>query len=508
MRTRILWRLIIGFVLGVGFRSLLVLSWPFATLVGVLSVLAVLFSYLDNRKRAAYLTLAVALAACAAGFLRIDIAAREGNPVLAAYIDKKVVLLGSVLNDPDIREKSVRLHVRITSLETGTTTRKASGDVLVIAPLYSGIAYGDMIRAEGELRQPQAFETSDGRMFDYPLFLAKDGILYELAFAQVVKTGEGRTNPLKALAIGFKHWYLSGLRVALPEPSAGLAAGITVGEKRGSGEELNEVFRIVGLTHIIVLSGYNITIILNALAYGLAQFSRPLRFTVSALAVFFVVLMAGAAASAVRAGIMALIAVYARQSRRVFLSLRVLAVAAFAMILWNPYTLVFDPGFQLSVLATFGLVAFGPFFARKLTRIPEKFGLREIASSTLATQLTVLPLILYQSGQLSVYALPANLFALAAIPSAMALSAIAALAGVLLGPVSAVFALPAHMLLSYIIGVANIFASLPLASLSLPVFPSWLLCIAYACIGIGYAYIEKEKRPRAMLSAAERMNER
>ena len=154
------------------------------------------------------------------------------------------------------------------------------------------------------------------------------------------------------------------------------------------------------------------------------------------------------------------------------------------MVLWNPYTLLFDPSFQLSALATLGLIVFTPHVAKVLGFIPARMHLREIAASTLATQLTVLPLLLYQSGTLSLVALPANLLALIAVPPAMALSAFASLAGIIAGTLAPFFAFPAYALLSYIISVAEFFASLPFASITLGAFSAWWLLFAYALIGV------------------------
>src|SRR5690606_22248100 len=104
---------------------------------------------------------------------------------------------------------------------------------------------------------------------------------------------------------------------------------------------------------------------------------RLLRFGVSGLVVAFFILMTGGAATAVRAGLMALLAVYARTSGRTFLALRALGFACLVMVLWNPYTLLFDPSFQLSALATAGLILFTPLFAAHLTWVSPKWGIRE-----------------------------------------------------------------------------------------------------------------------------------
>jgi competence protein ComEC len=192
---------------------------------------------------------------------------------------------------------------------------------------------------------------------------------------------------------------------------------------------------------------------------------------------------------------MALIAVFARATGRVYLAGRVLGVVALGMVLWNPFTLAFDPSFQLSALATLGLIAFTPVFDARLQWLPARFGLREIAVSTLGTQLAVLPLLLYQNGQLSPYALPANLFALAPVPLAMLLSFVASIGGMLFGSLATPLAFPAYALLWYIIAVAKFSSSLPFAAVSVGAFNAWLMFVAYAIL-FGGLWLYEKMRPR------------
>ena len=199
---------------------------------------------------------------------------------------------------------------------------------------------------------------------------------------------------------------------------------------------------------------------------------------------------------------MAMLAMYARHAGRTYEPLRALLVAAFAMTLWNPFTLAFDPGFQLSALAMLGLTLFTPVFDRHLAWIPKRFALREIVSSTLATQIAVLPLILYQDGLLSLLALPANVLAMIPVPLAMLASFAAAIGGMIFGSYAAPLALPAYMLLSYIIEVAHFFASLPFASVTIGTFSVWWMIGAYAILFGGFLVYEKRRSGEVDSSAA------
>jgi competence protein ComEC len=481
MQQTILWSVVVGFLLGVFFASFHTVSIMYLACALVASTV---FSLLTVAKKTREIGIvsAIACVSFSVGALRMEQGKYIPDNELSPHIGKKITIEGFISAEPDIREGSVRLTVDAAELIIGSSTVPIRARVLVVAPAHTELSYGQEIAAAGKLERPKAFDTGIGRQFDYPKFLEKDGILYELSFAQVKSEGQYRGNPLLGAAIAVKHAFIAGLQNALPEPAAGFAAGITVGDKRSVGSELSATFQKVSLVHVIVLSGYNITVVINALRWTLAFLPRALQYGGIVSAVLFVILMAGGAASATRAGVMALVAVYARASGRQFIATRILGVVALAMVVWNPYTLAFDPSFQLSVLATLGLVLFTPLFTHWFRWIPERAGVREIVASTLGTQTTVLPLLLYQNGNLSIVALPANLLALIAVPAAMFWSVIAALAGVLLGSVAPLFALPALMLLSYIIAVARFFAAMPFASVTVPAFSAWWLVAVYTVL--------------------------
>jgi competence protein ComEC len=493
MTERILWATVGGFLSGVLVRSLVVLSLPAALFCVLVGSVALLYLLVDREKRNALLVVGIACIACGAGIARMDSATLVGDPALDARIGSKVVLEGRVAAEPDLREAATRISVQTDSLVEGGAAIPAVAGVLVLAPPHAAVSYGDRVRVSGILRLPEAFDAGAGRRFDYPNYLAKDGILYQLGFAQVENLGENSGNPVKAAAIWTKRQYLRGLGSTLPEPEAGLAGGITVGDKRSIGEELSDVFIRVSLIHMVVLSGYNITVVINAAARALAWAPRAFQFGGSGVVVVFFILMSGGAPTAVRAGAMALLAMYARVSGRMFVALRALAVVATAMVLWNPFTLAFDPSFQLSALATLGLILFTPHLASRMSWIPERLGLREIVATTIGTQLAVLPLLLYQNGNLSIVSIPANLFALIPVPAAMAASFVAAVGGMLAGPLAAPLAFPAYVLLAYIIKVAELFSMVPFASVTVPAFSAWWMVVAYAGLFTGLAVLEKRK---------------
>lgn len=489
-----------GFLIGVFVRSFVLISWPVAAFLALLGIIFFSYALIERQRVKPLIVCAILCLSIGAGMLRMDHGVRTGDPVLSGYVDKKVTIEGVVSKELDHRETGTRVSLRATHLVIGSTTVVIDSGVLVLAPPHAAVEYGDVVRATGTLRVPEAFDTGDGRTFNYSQYLAKDGIFYQLAFAQIAPLGSNVGNPIQALAIRLKQSYLTGLHEALSEPAAGLAGGITVGDKRSIGSDLSEEFQKVSLIHMVVLSGYNITVVINASARLLVWAPRTVQFGGSGFVVVFFILMAGGAASAARAGAMALLATYARVTGRMFVAMRALGFIALIMVLWNPLTLAFDPSFQLSALATIGLILFTPVCSNYLQWVSARFGMREILASTIATQLAVLPLLLYQNGNFSVVSLPANLLALIPVPFAMLASFIAAIAGMIahvvpaLSIASVLIAFPAYLVLSYIIHVAQFFASLPLASVSIPAFGFLWMCFAYALLFGCFWYIQKGKR--------------
>lgn len=190
--------------------------------------------------------------------------------------------------------------------------------------------------------------------------------------------------------------------------------------------------------------------------------------------------MAGSGAATVRALLMALITLLARYYNRSALALRALAVAVVAMVLWNPYALLHDPSFILSVLATFGLITLSPWVEQWLPKfLPQFPSVRSIAASTIAVQLFLLPALLYFSGVLSFFALPANVLVLPLVPATMLLGFVAGLLGLVTPLLGFMPAILAEGLLGWVLWVAATTAHLPFSIAIVPEFSGWILCGVY-----------------------------
>jgi competence protein ComEC len=415
------------------------------------------------------------------GAVRTSFAPTTLPATLSTLLEKSVTLEGTIVVPVDQRESNDLITVEVE--RNAARTR-----ILGTVSAHSTLHVGDRVRISGTLKKPEAFASAGGRVFRYDQFLAKDGIFTIIQPAYAKNVGRD-PNPwlacLRALE-GIKNTFVRAIQDALPEPESALAIGITAGGKQGLGKQLIDAFTVAGMLQIVVLSGYNVMIVAESVLALLGSLPKRIALATAAIVIALFVLAAGAGSSAVRAGVMALIALTARATHRTYDVLRALFAALILMLLWNPLLLAFDPGLQLSFMATLGLILGSNLIEVRLSWIGSST-LREMTATTLSAQIAVLPLLLYESGNLSLVAVPANLLAMPVIPIAMALSAIAAGCALLLGPVSPflsiVAGIPAYVPLAYVINVAEYAARVPFANVIIPAFSAWLLIPAYSALG-------------------------
>ncbi len=458
-----------GFALGIVCAVYLPLGWHGALWFLCLGAVFFLFSIRLSVRPTSFL-LGILFVTASFGAFRVAYLSEE---VHSTKENTFTEVVGVVVDDPDVRETSVRLTIE-TQID-GEDTR-----VLVVAPPFPSVRYGETVRAEGVLTRPEAFSTNGDHVFHYDQFLKKDGtsFILERAHVEVVSPRRGVKDSLRGFFSDLNFKGTEALSIALPEPHASLAGGLLLGGKQGLGASLLESFIITGLVHIVVLSGYNVMIVAEAVYRSFRLFARRFAVPAAVATVGAFVLIAGAGSASVRAGLMAGIALFGRATGKTYDASRALCVALVAMLLWNPLLLTYDPGFQLSFIATLGLIFGAPIAERFLSFMHSPF-LRSIIASTISAQIAVLPLLLYQNGLLSLVSLPANIVVLPLVPLAMALSTIALLGGLVIPAVAPFIALPAYFVLSFITTVTEFLASLPFSAVSVPAFPFVYVLLSY-----------------------------
>jgi len=269
------------------------------------------------------------------------------------------------------------------------------------------------------------------------------------------------------------------MNFAINAPENLLMGGLILGEKSSFDQAMRQSFVNTGTIHIVALSGYNVTIVAEWIMKVFSFLPKNFGIGMGIFAIILFIIMTGGSSTAIRAGIMATLALVARATGRNYDVARALLLAGVFMILLNPFLLVFDVSFQLSFIATVAVIFFAPRIEKYFMWVPKSFGLRDIVSVTCAAYIFVFPFILYKMGNFSLVALPANVLILPFIPFTMLLGFLTGFAGL----IWYVFAVPlgfiSYLFLHYELGVVSFFSNLPFATFSFPNFPLWLTLIIY-----------------------------
>jgi competence protein ComEC len=469
----------------------------FLFFVSMILFLYVKFFIMDQKNKDIIILLIIFCISFAFGIFRYEIKDNiKPDLNLENNLDKKVTLIGMVSDEPTIKENYRSLIVDFKKLESLDSSIEIFGRGIISTEVYPELSYGDLVKLSGKLEKPENFSQiksqSDGASFDYISYLAKDDILYKIDYANVEYISSGHGNFIKSVLYKFKNSFIDNLNKSIRSPESFLLSGIILGSKNSMDKNLSEMFRVVGLSHIIVLSGYNISIISNAIMKFFYFLPYNLGFWGGILGVILFVIMSGASSTAIRAGIMALIVIVAKVTHRNYQAGRALLVAGFLMILVNPKILVFDLSFQLSFLATFAIIYLAPILKDRFYFITENFGIREIVASTLSAQILVLPLILYKMGTLSIFALPVNILVLGFIPTVMFLGFLTGIVGFMNILLALPFAWMSWFLLAYIIKISEIFASIPYSSVHISWFSEIFMVISYIIIFL-WVFIKSKK---------------
>ena len=479
MKVTLFYIVTLSFTSGVFIRSFFTIAYEQLVATLVFSAFFALWWRRQNITLALYVS--VFLLCSALGVVRFDVATwGVAHHVLDEYIGTEVVLNGIVGKDPDIRERTTHLYFETTDVNG----EPVDTNILLYVERSSFIAYGDALSVTGKLQKPEAFLTDLGRTFNYPGYLEAQGVSYVMYYPETNLDSRENKNIFIANLLAFKHRFMDSLEMLIPEPQAGLGEGLLLGVKSALGDELEQVFRRTGIIHIVVLSGYNVMLVvvfvMTILSYFLAHRARLI---FGVLAIISFALMVGLSATVMRASIMAVLILVARSTGRSYAVLRALFFAGAVMLFVNPYLLVYDPGFQLSFVATFGLILLAPQLEMVFHKVPSIIGIREFLVATIATQIFVLPLLLYQIGEFSVVSVLVNVLVLPMVPVAMLLTFITGILGLLSGSLAFPVAYLTHLSLSYILTVATWFSVLPFAAYVVPPFPFWITVLVYIVLG-------------------------
>lgn len=365
-------------------------------------------------------------------------------------------------------------------------------NVLVKLKPYPEYFYGDEIKFSGMIKNPEG---------SYKNYLAKEGITGFSDFPKAELILSGQNKNIKSFLFSIKAKIISGFQKIFSYDKAAFISGITLGERAEFSKELKENMSNSGTTHLVALSGYNISVIGLAIAGAFGWLvGRRWSFYLTIVVITGFVLMAGAEASVVRAAIMGAILLLSTQISRIYSARNAIAVCAFVMVLINPKILVFDIGFQLSFLALLGIIYLEPAI-RKISRVSQEPGFlnwRQNLFTTLSAQLAVAPLLIIYFAKFSIFSLLANVLILSFIPLTMGLGFAVAVLGFLWFPFSRFLGFLADVFLTYELSVINFFGKFPSSvDFSFGVFG---LVIYYFILAFFIFYTHKFIKPTASVN--------
>lgn len=449
-RTHVSWRLA-AMAAGVITGTAVSLALPLLLADDIFAVVACAGCFLALLRHGRWVVLLAFLAGALLGSWR-------GTEQLAAlniyelYRDRTILLRGALHDDasmgPRGDQRFVLKHVSINS-------RALPGEAWISSAASADIKRGDIVTVQGKMGE------------GFGIFPAT---MYR---ARIVAIQHPRPGDI---ARQTRDAFARAVRLGVSEPGASLGIGYLTGQRSALPTQLDEQLRSVGLTHAVVASGYNLTILVSFARNTLQRFSKYLATIVAGGMVVAFMMVTGLSPSMSRAGLVAGLGLLIWYYGRAIHPFVLLPVAAAVTLIVRPAYAWGDIGWCLSFAAFTGVIVLAPLlrgYFWEPARNPSI--LVRTVVDTAAAQLATLPIILFCFGQYATYALPANLLVLPLVPLAMACTFAAGIGGLLLPGIASIVAYPAHLLLAYMVWVIGRVAGLPGAQEEVSFGIAWLV---------------------------------
>jgi competence protein ComEC len=427
------------------------------------------------------------------GAIRYQLDQPTIDPSFIAYYNDQsteTIMDGVLVEPPDVRDTFVNLRLRIDQLHQVNEDQfiPVQGLLLVRVSTSTSFLYGDRIRLQGHPETPP--ENED---FSYRDYLANQGIFSYISYPSSSLLQHGEGNPIYSALYAFRQHAIDVVYSLFPDPEASLLAGILLGVQSGIPQDVQDAFRLTGTSHIIVISGFNITIIAGLFTF---MFSRLLGerhgAIVAAIGIIFYTLLVGANPAVVRAAILGMLTLLGHQVGRRQVGLNSLAIVGAAMAFVTP-TVLWDVSFQLSFAATLGIMLYAEPFTNWFINFAARFiphdkahrlagPVGEYFLLTLAAQLTTLPLMIYYFKRISFTSLIANPLILPAQPPLMVLGGLSVLTGMIIKPIGQLLAWATWPFTAYTIRMVEWLSDVPHGSIPLGQIAFPLILLFYAVL--------------------------
>jgi len=413
---------------------------------------------------------------------------------LTNYADKNSsVIITGVINDfPDSRDQLTNLEVKTERIQTsrGEEDFPVQGLLLAKIPVEKTPQFGDRVQLTGYLETPP-----DDEDYSYREYLNRKGIYVYLPKAEIVVLEYGQGNLFLRGIFELKSRALEVLYRLWPDPEASLLAGILLGVETGIPDQVQQAFRDTGTTHIIAISGFNITIVAGLFSRFFSRLLNPRQGAVAAvIGIGLYTLLVGADAAVVRAAVMGGLSIFAQQIGRRQHGINAAALASLIMIIINPQ-LPWDISFQLSLSATLGLILYADPLAQRFFKFSSRFlpegtarritqPVSEYILFTFAAQLTTFPVMLYHFHSFSLNTFLANPAILPVQPPIMLVGGLALILGLIWYPLGVAASPLVYPFVLYTIRVVEWFSRLPLRTLYTGEIGVGWIGLMYLCLGV------------------------
>ncbi|MFZ0531612.1 MAG: ComEC/Rec2 family competence protein [Anaerolineales bacterium] len=427
------------------------------------------------------------------GAIRYQLDQPTIDPSFIAYYNDQsteTIMDGVLVEPPDVRDTFVNLRLRIDQLHQVNEDQfiPVQGLLLVRVSTSTSFLYGDRIRLQGHPETPP--ENED---FSYRDYLANQGIFSYISYPSSSLLQHGEGNPIYSALYAFRQHALDVVYSLFPDPEASLLAGILLGVQSGIPQDVQDAFRLTGTSHIIVISGFNITIIAGLFTFMFSRLLGERRGAiVAAIGIIFYTLLVGANPAVVRAAILGMLTLLGHQVGRRQVGLNSLAIVGAAMAFVTP-TVLWDVSFQLSFAATLGIMLYAEPFTNWFINFAARFiphdkahrlagPVGEYFLLTLAAQLTTLPLMIYYFKRISFTSLIANPLILPAQPPLMVLGGLSVLTGMIIKPIGQLLAWATWPFTAYTIRMVEWLSDVPHGSIPLGQIAFPLILLFYAVL--------------------------